>query len=1547
MKNFEGGRPPGEVLSDQVPQQELDGKNSSTLYAFIEKENPQEPVVNKEAIAFTKELRQRLDRATAKETGLFGRKLGSLGLDDALLREGNREGRKLGVGHTERLSTLDKIMKLSNDLTQRGTEVQKATLEQMLQGQTVERMFEAALEQARQEAIQKRENPDQLNMQAVRAQVLEDLNTVIRGVESQTDEVLRANVTNVKDQYQAEQKKGLSGMWSAIRRGRLGPSTLISAAKGEFYEAQDQDGKKFLVTESDFKQMALAEELGATVKIEQRGVRAIGGAFKEMWPPNVGKMVKLTEAVTSSFSRGVRIERDGKPAELASKQMGDELKLQFFRQETLKSGKFGEKSATEEGKSATEALVERIQTETTMMQQARGKVAEMLLQNESAELTISQMMELQQTLAAQNGADAGMIERVLEASLNQKNLQKIHEQSTGNRVWSRVMKDVGGRAFKEYVKQSQEGVWGTATSWALGASFAVDMASEVGMAAGYDLFGPEVSSMLAANGIGVQASVFAQRAGQNLAKLEGVVREQEMRKVEGMLEQLGKTGEAIVVGKELLQLLDLKQGEQEALQAKLEQGNRDALRQVLRASVKVKNVSEALSSADKFWAITAAAAESAVVIAAMRGVSDGFGEAVGAAAEEGGWWGSEASLHETPQEGDNKGVHDYAFVDDEGKVNFRLDLAGIDIDGDGDIDEGDNEAKETPRSKVERLFDEKGDTEERSWSELTDGTTNIEDGVTYNAEFDDVNDDGKKDAKDIQALVDNDSRLDALAGADDVFEAQMYYFIHNTLLPDIAKDLGQQHELTPAQIEIVKGNMVSLLEGQFDENGKFEVSEDYEQVRSLLSQGLSSGDVYDDSKNLFFRGNASGTDGDDHFKGSWWGDEYNGGAGNDTLEGNGSDDILRGGQGDDLLEGGEDNDDLFGGRGNDELSGGQGNDFINGGRGEDTARYEGSEERYEVSVAEESENGDFKILDTRTGETDSLINVENVQFGDGEVQAIEDLVQGDEAQDATETTEEESSEEEATVDETTEESATEEEAAAGEEATTEVPEDPFQSGDAQEYIVQRGDTLSEIGNDLGRQIGVNNLSEALQVAFISQGRDVDLINVGEEINVAVEGNTLHIQFEPGGLGSELVHVELGMTVNNAEVGNYNYDERTDFDAEGLVTEIQTGGYEIGNDFKNANLPANQSPDIDDLNDDVQLQEEEAIVQPPEQEIEPTEVSEESERSSYHSDQVQVFDKPEAAAEANPPTTLYHGPKRDDLSSVVSDEAVAEEYRGHLDRSQEGVQWSIRIPAELSERMSITYHVSEGDGVRAVTMSQDIDILGTTDAYGQGVPLDGVERMILTIDGVDYDLTDTRLAPTVFDAYYQAVAQSDIAADVLAGQSDPDNPVDAYVGQFGFLAEGASGQSDYWNNGLGLPVGDASHPEQLAPEGATDVWGPSGLHLTGGTPEEPRFANWHLTGPTWSINLSDVGFDPKGNGNGELITLPDGTQVWRLDDAYQGAGRSENTTKPYDLGIASTEGRTTHPGPGDTPEPDPEDPPGGEDGQPDPIPDGEDGQPIDV
>ncbi|MEC7794702.1 MAG: calcium-binding protein [Pseudomonadota bacterium] len=121
--------------------------------------------------------------------------------------------------------------------------------------------------------------------------------------------------------------------------------------------------------------------------------------------------------------------------------------------------------------------------------------------------------------------------------------------------------------------------------------------------------------------------------------------------------------------------------------------------------------------------------------------------------------------------------------------------------------------------------------------------------------------------------------------------------------------------------------------------------------------------------------------------GSAYGDNYQGREANDHFAGADGNDFIAGNGGDDLLIGGNGNDKIFGGDGADVLLGGAGNDYIDGGDGIDLLRLSGTIEDYRIV---ETDGTTYTI--TGLENTDTVVNVEQVAFDDGNIVAIGDLL---------------------------------------------------------------------------------------------------------------------------------------------------------------------------------------------------------------------------------------------------------------------------------------------------------------------------------------------------------------------------------------------------------------------------------------------------------------------------------------------------------------------------------------------------------------------------
>lgn len=132
----------------------------------------------------------------------------------------------------------------------------------------------------------------------------------------------------------------------------------------------------------------------------------------------------------------------------------------------------------------------------------------------------------------------------------------------------------------------------------------------------------------------------------------------------------------------------------------------------------------------------------------------------------------------------------------------------------------------------------------------------------------------------------------------------------------------------------------------------------------------------------------------DHWTGGAADELFAGGPGDDIAEGRGGSDLLLGGAGDDELlgNGGADylsgdvgDDRLDGGAGNDTLTGGAGNDSLLGGTGSDTAVYGGPAQNFSL----ERVGNTIMVTDVTGAEgTDTLANVETIQFGGIDYQVV-------------------------------------------------------------------------------------------------------------------------------------------------------------------------------------------------------------------------------------------------------------------------------------------------------------------------------------------------------------------------------------------------------------------------------------------------------------------------------------------------------------------------------------------------------------------------------
>ena len=130
------------------------------------------------------------------------------------------------------------------------------------------------------------------------------------------------------------------------------------------------------------------------------------------------------------------------------------------------------------------------------------------------------------------------------------------------------------------------------------------------------------------------------------------------------------------------------------------------------------------------------------------------------------------------------------------------------------------------------------------------------------------------------------------------------------------------------------------------------------------------------------------------------------GAGSDTLTaienltGSGFADTLTGNTGANVIDGGAGDDIIAAGTGNDTITGGAGNDAIDGGGGTDVAVFSGNRADYVITGARTGTRTSL-IITGRSGGTDTLTGVEQLQFADGLVAAPTILTTGNDTYNGT------------------------------------------------------------------------------------------------------------------------------------------------------------------------------------------------------------------------------------------------------------------------------------------------------------------------------------------------------------------------------------------------------------------------------------------------------------------------------------------------------------------------------------------------------------------
>lgn len=198
--------------------------------------------------------------------------------------------------------------------------------------------------------------------------------------------------------------------------------------------------------------------------------------------------------------------------------------------------------------------------------------------------------------------------------------------------------------------------------------------------------------------------------------------------------------------------------------------------------------------------------------------------------------------------------------------------------------------------------------------------------------------------------------------------------------------LGRELGLTPGGQDYVvyeKGKTVDFFDG-------ISVSASYYSVQAGLagkggaSLGVSALDVAMQFGSIITGATSA-------MVGSAFDDKYLGRSANDHFAGGDGRDYIGGGAGSDLLLGGNGKDTILGNEGADTLSGGAGNDLIDGGAGIDVLRLTGSLSDYRIV---ETDGTTYRI--TGLENTDTVKDVELVEFDDGSIIAIEELLMQEE-----------------------------------------------------------------------------------------------------------------------------------------------------------------------------------------------------------------------------------------------------------------------------------------------------------------------------------------------------------------------------------------------------------------------------------------------------------------------------------------------------------------------------------------------------------------------
>jgi Ca2+-binding RTX toxin-like protein len=158
-----------------------------------------------------------------------------------------------------------------------------------------------------------------------------------------------------------------------------------------------------------------------------------------------------------------------------------------------------------------------------------------------------------------------------------------------------------------------------------------------------------------------------------------------------------------------------------------------------------------------------------------------------------------------------------------------------------------------------------------------------------------------------------------------------------------------------------------------------------------INAGGGSNTVYGEGGNDILKGGSKaeffyGGKGNDTIKGGDGADLLNGATGNDYLFGDNGADLIIGGDGNDVIYGGNGDDDIFAGAGNDHINAGSGSNKVLGGDGYDTVYKSGSHLDYIISSEKQ---GKWTIKERiGNGDTDTLIEIERIQFATGGIYSV-------------------------------------------------------------------------------------------------------------------------------------------------------------------------------------------------------------------------------------------------------------------------------------------------------------------------------------------------------------------------------------------------------------------------------------------------------------------------------------------------------------------------------------------------------------------------------